>query len=299
MNFGSLKEQLDRGIIKKLYIFTGEEREVMLKYIKRISNSLHNHPTFQSLKPYLATKNLFFSRSTYVIRDDMDILEQDLKDVLSLIGNNTVILLYSSIDKRKRFFKQAQKYITVFEKFTSSQLIRYTQKQLPVAEDVAIEINYLCGDDVATIENECDKLRHLNQEIDLATVRALIAPPLEDRIFDMLDAIVQKKKEKAYTLYKQLLELRESPIKIISLLYTKFKQVFLVHSYFTLSDSEIASKTGLTPYQVNRTRLTVGILTADALSHRLVAIHRAEVDIKTGRLEQYVALENLILFLLA
>jgi DNA polymerase III subunit delta len=298
MKFSELKKELDEGKVRNVYIFTGPEKEVMNKYIKRIGPKNNKAKSFNEILPRLTTKNLFASKQVFVIEDDKGATEWDYEEIKKLVGSNIVIFVFKDIDKRKKLFKKAEKDIVEFKRFDESELVWFIQKIIDVPDNLAMLIARYCGNDVARIENECHKLSFLGKEITEEIVKELIHPPIEDRIFDMIDFVAKKKKQEVFKLYYDLLELKESPIKIISLLYTKFKHVFLVQTYYNLQNVEIAGKTGLTFFQVNMARSLVGSFTLEELVSHMHKIQDLEVKIKTGQIDQYLGMENLLLDIL-
>lgn len=298
MKFNELKAELDAGNSRNLYIFTGPEKEVLNKYVKRISDNVITAKTFESIIPRLTTKNLFNPKQTFLIDDDKGASEMEYAQLQSLIGANTVILVYKDIDKRKKLFKSAAKNIVEFERFTENQLVWYVQKELEVTDEIAAMISRYSGNDVARIENECQKLQLLEKEITPDLVRELIHPPVEDRIFDMMDFIAKKNPYATFKLYYDLIELKTSPIQMIGLLYMKFKQIFLVQTYSQSKNNDIATKTGLNPYQIGLTRPLVGVFSPEQLVWYMRKIQKIEVDIKTGRVDMNTGMEALLVDIL-
>lgn len=298
MKFNELKTELDNGNTRNLYIFTGPEREVMNRYIKRVSGNVQRAQSFESIIPHLTTNNLFSPKQTYLIEDDKSATEREYQDIQLLVGKNTVIFVYKDIDKRKKLFKSAKDNIVEFERFNEQQLIWFVQKEIDVDDRTAAMIASYSGNDVARIQNECDKLNQLGKEITDEIVKELIHPPVEDRIFDMMDFLAKKKRAEAFKIYYDLIELKTSPIQIVALLYTKFKQLFLVQSYFKETNQTVAGKTGLTFFQVNLTRPLVGAFTAEQIVEHLRKIQLIEVKIKTGQVEQFTAMESLLVDIL-
>jgi DNA polymerase III delta subunit len=298
MKFSELKAELDSGKKRNLYIFTGPEKEVMLRYVKRISEKPSKAKSIDEIIPRLTVKNLFASTQTFLIEDDKGASEMDYKALQKTIGKNTVILIFKDIDKRKKLFKAAEKDIVEFKKFEDFELVFFVNKTIQVPDELAMMIARFCGNDVARIENECQKLALLGQDITEELVKDLIHPPVEDRIFDMIDMVAKKKREGVFNIYYDLLELKTSPIQMVGLLYTKFKHLFLVQSYFNLQNAELAGKTGLTFFQVNIARQLVGAFTVEEILSFMQKIQKVEVDIKTGQVDQFVGMENLLVEIL-
>lgn len=291
MKFSELKSELDKGTVRNLYVFTGPEKAVMQKYIKKISENATKSSSFDEIVPRLKSKGLFATTATYVIEDDKAVTDKDPSELLSLIGKNTVILVFKDVDNRKKLFKKAKDITVQFEKFTENELIWFVKKELDVPDKLASLIAQYSGNDVARIENEVNKLAMLEEEITVDLVKELVHPPVEDRIFDMVDLVAKKQHDGVFKMYYDLVELKISPIQIIGLLYSKFKQVFLVQCYFDLQNAVLAGKTGLNFYQVNSARDLVGSFSIEELLLIMKKIQKVEVGIKTGKIDQNVAME--------
>lgn len=298
MQFSQLKQELDAGKIRNLYLFTGEERDVLNKYIKRISPHPVVTKDFKSIMSHLSTKGLFDQRKTYVIENDKSVALFDIPTLQRLAGKNTIILLFDEIDKRVSFFKKADSITVNFAKFSEGQLVGLVQKYLNIDDQTAAIIARYCGNDVSRVENECHKLVHLDKPVTPQVISELIQPPLEDRIFDMVDYVVRRDAVSVFRIYNDLLELKESPIKIVSLLYTKFKQIFLVQSHYNLDNASIIAKSGLTSYQVQKTREFAGMFDLESLLAVIQAIQKAEVSMKTGEMNIEIAMDHLFLGIL-
>lgn len=306
MKFSELKAELDQEIKRNVYIFTGPEKEVMKKYINRISvnipegthSTVNKASSFTEIIPKLSTRNLFSSKQVFLIEDDKSVTEFGYDELKKLVGENTVILTFKEIDKRKKLFKQAKDDIVEFKRFNENDLIWFVQKIIDVSDNLAVLIARYCGNDVARIENECHKLSCLGTEITEETVKELIHPPLEDRIFDMVDFVAKKKRNEVFALYYDLIELKTSPLQIIGLLYSKFKQLFLVQNYLSLPNAEIAGKTGMTFFQVNSARSLVGMFTVEELLAVMRKVQQTEVGIKTGEVDQFIGMESLLVDIL-
>lgn len=296
--FQKLKAELDKGQKNKLYIFTGEEREVLHQYIKRIDSNVKKVSCVKQLWNILSSKNLFSKVGTYLIENDKDILQLDLNQLLKKIGDNTLIIVVDSIDNRMKFFKQAKPYIVNFDKFNERQLVGYIQSKIDIDSRLAHILAIYCNNEVSRIDNEIHKLSHVNQDITLELINLLVVPTVEDRVFDMVDAVAKQEKEKVFQLYADLMELRESPIKLVSLLYSKFKQIFLVQSYLDLPNHELCAKTGLTFYQVNFARELSGRLSLNRILDILMSIQKTEVEMKTGQIDIELGMDNLLIEIL-
>lgn len=300
--FQELKATLDKGVIQNFYIFTGEEREVLNKYIKRIDPKAVEASSFNSIVNKLGQGTLFRREVTYVLRNDKEVMETDVNKLVKLTGPNTLILVYDKIDDRKKFFKSVKGFIYTFDKFTEEQLAQTVINNLSdekfnlgVEPGAAEMIARYCNNEVARIELECHKLNHAEGKITKELVSDLIQAPLEDRIFDMVEAFATKKQKLALKLYTDLLQKNESHVKILSIIYTTFRNVFLVSSYSNLDNATVAGKTGLTFYQVNNARKLLGAFPLERIARLLKEMNDVEYEIKTGRADINQRVEFLLL----
>lgn len=298
-DFQAIRKELEQGIIRPFYIFTGEEKEVMRQYALKMGH-LTKATSFQSIVPQLTSKSLFAIRRTFLIENDKTIFDYELSDVIGLMtkSNNSLILKYDTIDGRIGWFKKAKANIIEFNKFDEHSLKSYVQKRIDVSDEIAIILARYCNNEVSRLDNEIHKLKHLDQEITLNVVNDLVTPPLDDRIFEMINCVAKRNGTTTFELYSDLIELGESPIKIVSLLYTKFKQILIVQSLFNSSNAEIAGKSGLNFYQVNYARELCGQFTSDRLVTIIQTVFRCEVAMKTGKLDPKLSMDRLLIDIL-
>lgn len=295
MSFRKLKKELDRGKKRNLYVFTGDEKEVLRQYIKRVDENVQELQSAEQLWTRLSNSGLFKGQSTYVLHENEEIQKIDIERIVNRLQENTLILVYNSIDRRKKFFRQAGKYITEFNKFDDRQLISYIQSKNPkLTNEMAFIIAKCCNNDIGRVDMELHKLQFVD-EVNMEVLSDLIVPHTEDQIFEMIDSVASNNIKRSMDIYYDLIELGESQIKIIALLYIKFKQLFLVQNYYRLPQNEIMERTGLNYGQVKFTRNLVGKFSVSKILKILKEIQKTEVQMKTGQVDIELGTENLIL----
>lgn len=296
MDILGLKKELGAGKVRNLYIFVGTERGMMDLYFRKIGKHIVKANKFTDIIPKLTGGRLFNQKTTYVIRDDEELVKQDI-DLLKLIGGNTVILCYASIDGRSKFQKRWKNYMVEFEKLGESQLASFITKELDVSNELAYTIARNSNNDFSRVELEVDKLKRLD-EITFDVVYDVVVPSPEDVVFDMVKYVTQGKALPVFDCFKELMAGGESPIKIISLLYTSFRNIMLVQGMADSSDKDIGAKTGLNPWHIKHIREQTNYYTLNVLLAILRLIQGAEFGIKTGKIEQDVAMEKLLIDIL-
>ena len=100
-----------------------------------------------------------------------------------------------------------------------------------------------CSSDLNKISQEIDKLAAYCQdrEIKLEDINLLVVPSLEIRVFDMIKFINNKNKKAAIDMLKDLLENKEEPVAILSIMSMSFLDVYR---------AKIAKQNNKTPKEV-------------------------------------------------
>ena len=141
-------------------------------------------------------------------------------------------------------------------------------------------ITYTMGKDVVTAED----------------IEEICTTRTENKIFDMVRAVTEKNQRKALDLYNDLLTLREPPMRILFLLSKQFRQMCLAKkmSVEGASQNEIATRLGVPSFAVRN-------LLACARAYKIEELEKAEEDfvdaeeaVKTGRLQDVLSVELLI-----
>lgn len=311
MQLPELQQQLVGKITQPFYLFVGEEVGIMDIYLQKIAEVAGaNLKRVDSLKDIFAglQAHSFFSKPTcYVIRDDKDLLKQDESvwrglQMGAIQGKNIIILVYTSLDKRTKFYKMNENIITEFAKLSGEVLAKYAQKEIGLNERYGYDLAHRANLDYSQLMLECDKLKILSQvrgvPIDEAYRQAiaekLIYTAPQDVIFDFVDAFCKRRGNKAFALWAELREVESSPLGILTLLYNNFKAMLLVCG----GGDNLAKRTGLTPWQVKNAQEKGNNYSAGELVEALRTLQGVEQGIKTGRIEASMSIDYALISIL-
>lgn len=316
MNLPQLNQQLRGGKVSPLYIFTGSETAIMDIYINQVAKAANSTikrvDSFSSVFSKLKNNTISNEKWCYVISNDKEYLQKE-KVWDSVIegnsqGKHIIILTYPQLDKRGKFFKKHNEAlidaITEFEKMSLEVISKYTKSLTKMSDANCEKLGSLCNCSYGRVLMEADKLNHLSKatEMDINTTFALalstnlIYTPPEDVVFELVDCVCTRKERKSFELWGQLKELKESPLAIISLLYTNFRSMLIVQN--DSGASGICERTGLTPWQVKLAKEKIGAYTTGELLAAVRAIRFVEKGIKIGTVEQAIAVDTLLVQLL-
>lgn len=155
------------------------------------------------------------------------------------------------------------------------------------------------GTDMENIENELEKLicytagRDIIEDED---VEAVCTVRVQNHIFDMVNAIAEKKQEQAFRLYYDLLTLKEPPMRILFLIARQFNLLLQVKELGrSIRDTRVISeKTGLHGFVVGKYVAQAKRFQTETLRKAVEDCVAAEEAVKTGKMNDVMSVELLI-----
>lgn len=322
MKLHELQKQIVSRELDKVYVFTGEEIGIMDIYLDKIYSvvgcDVVRVDSVQEAYSKMTQRRISGAPRCFVVRDDKDFLKQDKvwATVFSLAAKSSdfLILVYSSMDKRSKFYKQNTDMLTEFEKLSPEMLSKYISKELPgIKERDAISLAEMCECNYSRILLECDKIRQYvhstqksgivegvwdaavdyGQALKILVEQGVIFQPIGDITFKFTDAILTRNYRDASRYLREARQKQEPEIMVLSILYNGFKQILMVQG-LGKDQSEPVKRTGLTPWQVKMAKEKQGHYSISELIDALKIVRFVEKGIKTGQIEAEISLEYVI-----
>lgn len=311
MDVATLKAKIKSKQLPNYLIFTGDEWKVQQLYLeqihkvtgmelKRVDNVLTVYNQFRS-------RSLTMTSVIYIVRDDKDLMTNEkLQQQIErgVLGTNMLIHLVTTVDKRTKFYKAYKDAIVEFGALESVVLRKYIKKELPLSDkncDILIEV---CDHNYGHILLEIDKIKRyqsggylkLADDCFQKLLRdGTIHEPPYDAIFDLVDAILDRKVNVVFDLLEQAYAVGEATMVMLSVLYTNAKAVLQVQTY---QGDSVAKGTGLTGWQIKNAKPHVGKYADEDLVEMLRLIQRVESGIKMGTMEDEFAMSYLLTHIL-
>ena len=198
----------------------------------------------------------------------------------------------SQIDKRSRLYKTiASKGCCVEFAIQDEETLKRWILGMMKKENKKIsqrDLNLLLektGTDMENIRKETEKLfcYCLDKEIISGQdIEEICTKQIGNHIFDMVSAIAEGKQEKALNLYYELLAQKEPPMRILFLIARQFNLLYQV-------------KVGLPGFIAGKYCTQASRFKAEELRDALEACVEAEEAIKTGRMNDNMSVEILII----
>jgi len=151
------------------------------------------------------------------------------------------------------------------------------------------------GDDLGQLATELEKLTAYagSETIAADDVRAVGAGGATGTIFDLVDALGERRPTEAIDRLRLLLRRGEPPLRVLAMLARQVRLILQARS-MDRGPGPLAAELGLHPFVARKCVAQAGNFSIEELRHALVALHEADVAIKTGRREPAAALEDFI-----
>ena len=155
------------------------------------------------------------------------------------------------------------------------------------------------GTDMNQINMELEKLLSytIGREIITAEdVEAVCTTQTVNQIFEMINAMAQKNQRRALDLYYDLLALKEAPMRILYLIARQFNQIMQISELSSqgLGRESIAEKLGIQSFIVRNGLRYARSFSKEQLRYAVETAVQTETDVKTGKLDEKLAVELII-----
>lgn len=317
----SINEDIKNNSFKQVYLLYGEEAYLKRMYKEKLRNALVEKDDTMNYN-YYAGKGIsipeiidigetlpFFAERRLIVIENSGLFKSsnDFSDYVKELPETTYLLfIEEEVDKRNKLFKAVKDKGRVIEmvrqdsKTLTTWILSKLKSENKNITRAALELFLTkTGDDMEHIEKELEKLVCYCMDKDSITpeeVEVVCTVTVTNKIFDMISAIAEKKQEKALNLYYDLLSLKEPPMRILFLIVRQFNLLLQVKEMKRLGkdNSEIAKRTSLAPFLVGKYFAQAGHFEKEQLKIALQDCVETEEAVKSGRLNDKIGVEMLI-----
>ena len=307
---------------QNVYLLYGEERYLKRQYTEKLKKALAGDDTMNvhfyegkdvpvteiidlaETMPFLAERRVIFLSDSGLFKSGGEQMAQYLE-----APNETTFFVFteSEVDKRSKLFKTVSSKGCAVE-FTAQDentLKRWiggllAKEGLKITESTVLLFLSKTGTDMENIQTELEKLISYCLGKGVVTskdVETICTTRLQDRIFDMTEAVARKQTSAALSLYYDLLALKVSPLQILSMLARQYNLMLQAKELKKrgLPDREIASKIGVPPFVVSKYLSQASKYKSSELRNALELCAQADQDVKTGLMNDKMSVELIIL----
>lgn len=321
-----INEDIRQQNFKQVYLLYGEERYLRKQYTDRLHKALCNegdqmNTHFYEGKdinvgeiidlaetlPFLAERRVIFISNSNLFKSGGEKMAEYLA-----APNETTFFVFteSEVDKRSKLYKtvQSKGYVSEFAVQDENTLKRWIAGILgkegkKITENTVQLFLTKTGTDMENIQMELEKLICYCMDRDVITnedVETICTNRISNHIFDMINAIADKQQQTALQLYYDLLALKEPPMRILFLIARQCNMLLQVKEMKSrgYDNKAIGSKIGVPPFIAGKYVAQAGRFKTADLKRAVTQCVEAEEAVKTGRMNDMMNVEVLIVSVL-
>ncbi|WP_265443453.1 DNA polymerase III subunit delta [Acetivibrio straminisolvens] len=331
MSIDKLKLEIKNESLGKLYLFYGEEEYLKKFYLGKIEEIIlrddrtglnkvviegkteaskiveacETMPFFAERKLVVVKKSeLFNSKRSNSSKENKN---DELVEYLQNIPDYICLVFYEEdIDKRLKIVGAVKKYglMVEFPFQKPHELVKWAVKVFgsygkTIDVSTASYLIDICEDGMAEILNEINKVvLYLGerQKVTVEDIKKVCTKSIKSRIFDLIDAIAERKLDLALKLLNDMIILKEPLPKILFMIAKQLKQLLELKLLFSkgMDEKEVCSKMGLNPYAIKKMIRQSKCFSLEKLKSAVQEALDLDLSIKTGKINDRTAVEILI-----
>lgn len=316
-----LNQDIKTGQLNHVYLLYGEEAYLRRQYKDRLKEAIIGDDTMNyhyyegknipvgevidqaETMPFFADKRLILMENTGLFKGGGEELAEYLKSPAQ-----TVYFLFveTEVDKRSKLYKAASSMgcVVEFGIQDESTLKRWVlgmvkKENKKISEPALDYLLEMTGTDMENIRKETEKLFSYCLDKDAIAekdIAQICTKRISSHIFEMINAIADRKQKKALELYYELLALKEPPMRILFLVTRQFNLLLQVKELAGkgYQGRAIGEKVGLSGFIAGKYVAQASRFQKEELRETVEACVEAEEAIKTGRMNDNMSVELLI-----
>lgn len=290
------------GVRPQMLLFNGSDYFLANTYIDNIARFYSAEKTsvssFDSVLELSSGDEMFSIDRLFVMKypssKDISQNEKFFENYKDILGNNILIVVFNEMDKRTKFYKSNEDVIVNCSPQDLKTFRTMAASRTKLSPESVKTLAELCGNNFGKFLSEQDKVRITSIVRDVSEDEALkilldsgtIYSGNQDVLFSFINRVMEAKSN-LYQHYVTLKRQGESGIKILSILYTSFRNQFVVETVI----NPTAESTGLSGFVLSGCLKRRGIYSVDQLRYALRLIMEIEQGIKSGLFEESNAID--------
>lgn len=267
--------------------------------------------------PFFSDKKVVLVQNSYIFTGEKvaKATQPNLDGFIQFLENydgQTLIIFQvnaTKLDERKKVVKQLKKYATLkkVEQFTEQEMKAWVQSQLhaqfkDIKQDALDTLISLTGIHYRIVQQELEKIILFIGDqpiINKTDVLTIVNRSLEQNVFLLTEYIQKGQKDRAIALMKDLIKLKEEPIKLLALITSNYRLYYqsLILSQKGYSQQQIAKTVGVHPYRVKLALQQTRKYQLSQLLTIMDACAETDYKLKSSYMDKVLILELFILSL--
>lgn len=317
-----INDHIKTGQLKQIYLLYGEEAYLRKQYRDRLKSAIIGDDTMNY--HYFEGKSIsvgeiidlaetlpFFAERRLIVLENSGLFKSGGEELAAYLSDQAqasyFVFVETEVDKRSKLYKtvQSKGYAAEFPVQDESTLKRWILGMMKKeGKNISGQaLNYLIektGTDMENIRKETEKLfcYCLDKDaIETEDIEEICTKRISSHIFDMVGAIAEKRQKQALELYYELLALKEPPMRILFLVARQFNLLMQVRELHRkgFQNKTIGEKVGLPGFIAGKYVTQASRFTKEDLREAVEACVEAEEAIKTGKMNDNMSVELLII----
>lgn len=262
-------------------------------------------PPFLSDHKMVVITNADFLTTKKIKKDNQD--AQLLSGCLDYLDDQIHLVIFNdqkNFDERKKIVKTLREKAKFFEidalsyyKVSDTTRKAIKKRDCTIDDDALELLLSRKGQNLIDIVNEVEKLCLYTKHIDRQSVEKLVAQPLDENVFHLSTAILNKERQKMFAIYHDLMVLNEEPVRLVAMIASSMRLLYQVKLLDRkgYNDQEISKMLNLKPFRLKYIRKEGQDFALDDLLQCLNQLSLLDVGIKTGKIDKKLGLELFML----
>ena len=319
----NIKADINNNSFKRVYLLCGEETYLLRRCLNELKKAVLagdesdvNYSFYDGARGFninemkeMALTLPFFADRRLVVVENGGLFGSDsgFADFIAEIPETTVLILVEAkADKRTSLYKEIKKsgYVCEFATPQPQQLVEFAAKYL-AGEGKGIsrsDCEYLVsnvGGDMYNLTSELDKVTDYTgsrNSVTRADIDAVCSMRIENKIFDLVDAMMDADRQGALKIYFDLIALREQPIGLLRYIQKQYLRLLMIREGMDsgAGDSAIASELHMQDWLIRKYRARLKNCSRGYLLAAVEGCARTEEAIKSGDIPDATGTELLV-----
>lgn len=261
----------------------------------------------------LTTISLFDNPKFVVVKNAHKIISikgESIKNLYKAMNNldsqNVLILLFlENVDFKSDTFETLRRYANLIDvRVKNIPIDQYIKNYLNSndyqIEDDALNLLITYVDDLYSLKSSLDMLicyKKDDKKIELKDIKKMINPPMDDNIYSIIDAVINKDKKRCFECLRDLKLHSVKASYIISLLINKFQEMYNVAILIkaNTSQNDIANIFNVKPGRAFYMMKAAKSSSIQQIKKNLLLLTELDLDIKSGKKDENLGLELYLL----
>lgn len=319
----TIDNDIKNGQLKHIYLLYGEERYLIRQYRDKLKKAIIDPDDTMNIASYegsdIDVKDLiiaadtmpFFAEHRLILVQDSKLFKKNT-DLLAKYFENIpettyFVFVEDEVEEKTRIFKAASKYGSMVKFITPKEDIlrrwiigRIAKEGKDITKAAYQSFIDKTGTDMENIEKELEKLICYTMDkkaIEAADVDAVTTEQISSKIYELVNVISNHQQKQALDMFYDLLSQKEKPSRILYSLTKHFDTLLTIKimSSQGFHSREMENRTGLKDWMIRKYMGQTRAFSVELLKKAVQDGVEYETAIKTGRMEEQMALELFII----